>query len=453
MFRDNDQTRPQFVCSTQPLALLLSRDSILCFDGDAYGLFYPWRVTERSNVEPDSELTQFLESKDAFRLPPMAEQRYLVKLFLHNLYPFYPVVNRDIIDNLHEVPLILLNAIFLAAVRLDKRIPSRDIRPRLAEFFQRCKWLEMVEDNKVVLIQLFLLLSIHEEGMEGRTSSKQYISKATNLCGELCITNLGGDTGKGIFMNLGTSKEQNYSKPLLSRIFWTTICLDRMISATSGREMNINRKDLLVDRIVESDFDEGPLQHPDFTIFSLWLSICEFIERIQCALYRPPLNRSIDNSLIDDINAWKPPLVDGESYSKCITFLRISHCYTQLLVLGRAIDSITLMLGDSDSLNSADTLLGEIHKCSEETLRLVEPLYVIHNVLVVHAVLHVIALLQFECKINTDAVKPEFADYCSRISKESLDKLQHLRDYWWYAGTAKILCQDLFEIIQSDEGN
>lgn len=445
MFRDNDQTRPQFVCSTQPLALLLSRDSILCFDGDAYGLFYPWRGSERSCVETDSDLIQFLERKGAFRLPPIAEQRYLVRLFLDNLYPFYPVVNRNIIDNLHEVPLILLNAIFLAAVRLDRRTPQRDIRPRLAELFQRCKWLEMIENNKMVLIQLFLLLSTHEEGMEGLTSSKQYISRATNLCGELCITNLGGDTGEGIFMNVGTPKDQNYSKPLLSRIFWTAMCLDRMISATSGREMNINRKDLLVDRIVESDFDEGPLQRPDYTIFSLWLSICEFIERIQCALYRPPLNRSVDTFLSDEINAWRPPSVCEESYTKCITFLRISHCYARLLVFGRAIDSITLMLGDSESLHAAESLFGHIHQCSEETLQLVDPPYLIHNVLVVHAVLHVIALLQLECKINPDAAKPDFAHYRTGISRQSLDKLAHLRDYWWYAGTAQILCQDLFE--------
>lgn len=450
MFRDNDQTRPQFVCSTQPLALLLSRDSILCFDGDAYGLFYPWRGGLRPNVERDEDLIQFLDTKGAFRLPPIAEQRYLVSLFLDNLYPFYPVVNRNIIDNLHDVPLLLLNALFLTAVRLDKRISLHEVRPRLAEFFQRCKWLELIENNKVVLIQLYLLLSLHEEGMEGMTSSKQYISRATNLCGELCITNLGADSGENILEASSGSSDQNYTKPLLRRIFWTALCLDRIISATSGREMSINRKDLLVDRIMESDFDDGPQQCSDYTVFSLWLSICEFVERILCALYRPPQNRSVDPTITEEVNAWRPPSVVGESYTACIAFLKVGHSYAQLLVLGRAIDSISLMLCDEESLHSAESLLSQIHKCSEETLRLVDPQYINHNVILVHAVVHVIALLQLECKISPDAGKPEFVAYCSSLSRNSLRRLQSLRHYWWYAGTAQILCQDLFDLNKRD---
>lgn len=449
MFRDNDQTRPQFVCSTQPLALLLSRDSILCFDGDAYGLYFPWRGSDQALVERESELTNFLEKKGVFQLPPVAEQRYLVGLFLDNLYPFYPVVNRNILEDIHNVPLILLNAIFLAAVRFDKRMPKSEIRPRLSEFFHRCKWLEMTESNKVVLIQSFLLLSIHEEGMEGPTSSKQYISKASNLCGELAITNLGGIMGNYMFgAPLGKSRGYNYSKQLLSRIFWCTFCLDRMVSATSGREMIFNRKDMLVDPIRESDFDCSRSQKADHAIFSSWLGICELIERIQCALYRPPQNRSIDSTLSSDLIRWSPPHVELESYDKCITFLRISHCYAQLLHLRSAIDSITLMLGEAgEPQHSAQSILGQIHSCSRETLGLVNPPYLIHNVLVVHVILHVVALLQLECKINSDtAPGSEFASYYHDMSTDSLLKLTGLKDYWWYAGTALLLCQEVFEL-------
>lgn len=441
MFRNNDQTMPQFVCSTQPLALLLSRDSILCFDGDAYGLYFPWRGSSQGGALADPELARYLEKQGAYEVPAIAEQKRLISLFFDNIYPFYPIVPRRIAEAPGLVPLLLLNAVFLAAVRFDTQIPSPQIRSRLAELFRRCKLLDLAETNKVVLIQAFLLLSIHEEGMEGVTSSKQYVSRATNLCGELAITNMGGTLGS---LDLDVENGPKYLRPLLSRIFWCAFCVDRMVSATSGREMIFNRKDLLVDEIQESDF-EGPTQKDDFAVFSAWLHICELIERIQCSCYRPPQNRSIDPELSDDLSRWRPPVIELEHYWKCGVFLQIASIYCRMLHLRSAIDSTSLVLGESIE-TAPNSIFGQIHACSTQAIRLVDPLCT-QNVLVVHVVLHVIALLQLECKLNAGALeKSEFLEYYHMVSRESLAKLAHLRDYWWFAGTALLLCENVFEM-------
>ena len=172
--------KPQFVCATQPLALLLSRDSFLCFDGDDFGLYYPWRGIDSdqfSEKNIDEDFKSYLSSKGAFVVPPIQEQRRLIQIFLENVYLLYPVAGRNILNDIRRIPIMLLNAMFLSAIRFDTSEDRSNIRSRSNEFYERCKLLELVETNKITLIQSYLLLSIHEEGMEGATSSKEYITK------------------------------------------------------------------------------------------------------------------------------------------------------------------------------------------------------------------------------------------------------------------------------------
>lgn len=94
-------------------------------------------------------------------------------------------------EDLWKSPLLLLNAMFLVATRCR----PGDVRERCQELFERCKLLELLENNKIVLLQSYLLMSIHEEGINGSSLSKEYIVRACNLCGDVGLTTLSGSNG------------------------------------------------------------------------------------------------------------------------------------------------------------------------------------------------------------------------------------------------------------------
>ncbi|KAK8441778.1 hypothetical protein ACI3LY_001542 [Candidozyma auris] len=441
MFRDRDQRKPQFVCATQPLASLLSKDSVLCFDGDAYGLYYPWRGERRTSSQIGNNLRKYLEAENAFVLPSIVEQRKLIHIFFDHLYPFYPVVDQDFRTNFTQSPLILLNAVFLAATRFDKTIPRKNLRERLAVLYERCKLLEMVETNKVVLIQAYLLLSIHEEGMEGVTSSKEYVAKACNLCGELAITNMGYSDEASQFPL--PKESSTFPRALLRRLLWTTFCCDRLVSATSGREMIFNMKDFYIEPFSERDFEDDPNSSDNVILFSSWLHLNTLTDRIQCALYRPPASRTIDANLQKDIESWIPPEINDPEK---VGFLKVTHAYLCLLYLRRGIDSVALSLHNTSLLATFDKqieiTIQQIHRTSSDVLEYLESPRILHHIVVVHAVLHVVALLQLELSTHygIEVQKQEFKNYYNKTSKRCIGRLEEFKDYWWFAGSALKLC-------------
>ncbi|GMF02477.1 unnamed protein product [Ambrosiozyma monospora] len=131
------ENNSQFVTSTQPLATILSKDSFLCLEGESLGLYSPWQNTsqygQRKGPKPDTidpDLVAYLKAKHAFELPSLKDRVKQVKLFMDNLYPLYPVVDRSILEQVESgtdletvtsgeiggVSLLLLNAMMLAGV-------------------------------------------------------------------------------------------------------------------------------------------------------------------------------------------------------------------------------------------------------------------------------------------------------------------------------------------------
>ena len=453
--------KPQFVCATQPLALLLSRDSFLCFDGDDFGLYYPWRGIDSAQYNEksiDEDFKSYLSNKGAFVVPPIQEQRRLIQIFLENVYPLYPIAGRNILNDIKTIPIMLLNAMFLNAIRFDISEDRSNIRSRSNEFYERCKLLELVETNKITLIQSYLLMSIHEEGMEGATSSKEYITKACNLCGELAITNMGGSNGipknhEHKDTEFSSFKKVNYEKRTLTRLFWVSFCCDRLVSATCGREMYYNPADLMVDGVELEDFDEGENQEYDFAIFSSWCSVCKLIDRIQSSMYRPPPNRTLtDHTLEIDLLNWH---IENESQieERFKNSLKIYHAYAFILYLRCKVDSRSLIIGGTELNNIEEGTTGRhmslIHNYSTLIVDLIESNKFIHHVLIVHSILHVISLIQLESKMHFE---DSYGLYCKSMMGRSVKILENFKDYWWFAGAALRLCKVVIspELLKSD---
>lgn len=458
------KSRPQFICTTQPLASIVSRDSFLCFDGDTIGLYYPWRHSDHGAWEShvDRDLMDYLDKKGAFCVPPLEEQRHLIQLFLRNVYPFYPVTDKRDLEDTRNVPLLLLNSIFLSAFRFDDLLIEKGIRLRAKEFYRRCTLLELKEANKITLIQSYLLMSIQEEGLEGANNARSYVTKACNLCGELALTNINNFENDAMHNNQdafhkGFSKI-SYGRNLLSRIFWVSFCCDRLSSATSAREMYYSQLDLMVDDITISCFDKEENQDEDFNVFFSWYSICCLVERIQCALYKPPSLRTPDFTLEEDLLNWTVcnSTTMDEKFS---TYLKIYHAYACMLYFRHKVAPTNLIIdlesnegreGELEPLNIKS--IEFFHGYSKNIIDLTGSLRSAFHIMVVHAVLHVISLIQFEFEVDIKDAKwheTERGIFFNSIMVDSMAVLRKLKDYWWFAGAALKLCESQFFEVNS----
>ncbi|EGW31359.1 uncharacterized protein SPAPADRAFT_140944 [Spathaspora passalidarum NRRL Y-27907] len=425
----------QFVCSTHPIASLLSTDMFLCFDGDNFGLYNPWRSVQNIDAhrEMDPELREYLYKKGAFEMPPIAEQRELFQLFLDKLYHMFPVINRSDIENIKSLSPLLLNAIFLAATRCDGRLDRQTIRSRSQQLYERCQLLELAESNKIVLIQSYLLMSIQEEGVNGESLAKEYVTKACMLCGDLALTNLGGSDGMLMDESKSrTYKNTVYKKGILSRIFWTSFCCDRLAAATSGREMYYNYTDIIIDELSIDDYEAGPSQVNDFMFLKSWYEICKFLFRILDSFYKPPERRGKDHSLPRDLFNWEMKV---ELYSSSLSGqISLMHAYACLLYLRCKMDPISLIT----SKNSPSDLISDdyiilLHKYSSVILS-IDTFFLQTHILGVHAILHVMALAQLELQALPSS--DETGEYLITVKQEVLGSLEHLKNYWWLASSS-----------------
>ncbi|GMF04115.1 unnamed protein product [Ambrosiozyma monospora] len=208
-------------------------------------------------------------------------------------------------------------------------------RVKAEEFYRRCKLLKLIETNKITLIQVYLLMSVHEEGPEGPANARMNVSKAGILCTELALHNFAANnsTTDGFFnvgesvvgtpntiadrrhLKTGMPKETpfrlSYNKGLLSRIFWTSFVLDRMIGA-AGTAVFYNERDFMIDEPQLEDFGEGPVHLQDFQIFKRWFSLARLAERIVGTSYRPPKCRVNDPQLEHDLVKWETECLNDD---------------------------------------------------------------------------------------------------------------------------------------------
>lgn len=387
---NTSSSNPQFVCSTHPIASFLSTDKFLCFDGDSFGLFNPWRnspTIESSLEETNSELKEYLKSQGAFVLPPISEQRELMKLFMVNIYPFYPVIEKD---DFWNSPLLLLNAMFLAATRCQ----PGDVRERCQELFERCKLLELLENNKIVLLQSYLLLSIHEEGINGNSLSKEYIVRACNLCGDVGLTTLSGSNGTVQDTQHRVYKKLYYGKSLLNRLFWTSFCCDRLSAATHGREMYFNMNDVLIDDVSN-----------EFIHLKSFVTLSKLIEKVLCTRYRPPHGRRVDNDLQDELLNWESSA--GVKHQ----WFNLLHSYVCMLYLRCKVDPVA----------SDQEVYDLLHEYANQVL-LVDEMWFQVFVVGVHTLLHIISLQALFTRDSTNF----------EIMKETVEALlKKLQGKWW----------------------
>lgn len=328
-----------------------------------------------------------------------------MEIFINKIYPFFPVIEiSDNKDSLNKFPPLLLNAIFLVASRCLPQNDNKDnnnnnnqpIRERCQELFERCKLLELCENNKIALIQSFLLMSIHEEGINGSSLSKEYITRACNLCGDLGITTLSGSNGTAVQdTQHRVYKKLYYDKSILIRLFWISYACDILSASTHAREVYYNMNDVFIDDV--------PKEFPELIKF---VELLTLLYRTLGSHYRPHKGRIIDEKLFTDIQNWNS-LVDHP-------WLKLLYSDICMINLRCEVDPITL---DPQLINSLQIQFDNVAN--------IDPFWFKFHIVGVHSLLHVTSLL------NLLGNNDENLDTNNKIKT----RLEDLKEIWWLAAS------------------
>ncbi|KAH3661672.1 hypothetical protein OGAPHI_006522 [Ogataea philodendri] len=468
----NSKNKYQFITTSHPLAPLFSNDSFLALsDGELFNLFFPWRdlfLPQREQyarpLNVDQELLEYVEMKGAFKKAPYQTQRKLVQLYLDNLYPLYPVVDRDIINHLDETPPLLLNAMMMCGVRYDTDLDPDEIRSTAEQLRRKCELLKLCELNKITLIQGFLLMSNQEEAPTGPQVAREYVSRACILIIDLGLHNNAAKNQLSKFASNSPDHSTgsiyfrlSYKVSLLTRLFWTSFCLDRVLCSTSSATMIYSKLDLAVDIFRLDDFD-GNLA--DYEIFMRWYKICDLLERVLVSRYRPPGNRSLDHNLERDIvtlchqdTESEVGDVIGKAY---VCFLKTFSAYCAIMFLRSKVDFICLLedeiKGQEPVVSDSPLTDNKMYHLSCVSRTIVEQSKgpQVQHIISIHAVLHVIVLLHLEIEARQQVQVPNGSQdplallgYKKEMFNDCLRFLERNSKKWFFSAACYHLCEEL----------
>lgn len=270
----------RFIGDLDPASVLLTLRNV---EKDDIGVW----VKGASIHQPlNQQLLTYLNSLHAFDLPPKQDRDGLIHTYFKYLHPLIPLLGKTAFLQMHardECPTLLLHAVLLAACRhpsARKYIQSRSPRhfATLTATKIRALMFADIERDKLTVVRVLALMSLHSEGSDGLEKSCSDLEQAFHYAH---------------FLGLHHERQSHPDQAPMRRLWWCLWCLDRMSACVSARPVISRLDDVGVTGMRPSE--EG------------WLTklydVCQLLDRV-IAMYRP-------------IGSTIPPEVDFEvSYGK-----------------------------------------------------------------------------------------------------------------------------------------
>ncbi|KAI9931133.1 hypothetical protein MW887_010790 [Aspergillus wentii] len=217
---------------------------------------------------------EYLQVKGVFDFPLQPHLDALIAVFLEQVYPMYPIVNRLEIVQQHaqgEIPLILLHSIcFIAAtfcplpLLYQAGFPSR--REARFSYYRKVKVLfdSGYEINKIVILQTAILMSFWGGGPNNYWNFYSWISTAVTVAEAV-----------GIHRSTATTNMKPQDKSLLRRLWWILVVRDSACSSLVGRPFRIDMNQSDTEMLTAHDFahdsaDPGSVGTPAHQAFALY---------------------------------------------------------------------------------------------------------------------------------------------------------------------------------------
>lgn len=236
---------------------------------------------------------EYLKSIEAFSMPLRPNRDGLINIYLSSIHEVLPLLDKDQFLKLHDIgqaPTLLLHAVLLVASRHPQAIaylgtqPVRDFCQKTAEKIRALLYAE-VEQDRLTLVRVYALLSLHSEGPDGLENSCCDLQKAIHYS-----------------ISLGIHHERPFiDREELRRLWWTVWCMDRINACVNARPLICNLEDVSALEVSKDEhYNLGTL-----------IESCKKLENV-IYLYRPN-HRSKRELLLLDQDVVQMPVEDGTS--------------------------------------------------------------------------------------------------------------------------------------------
>lgn len=263
--------------------------------------------TANHDVKVQRALHQYLDAVGVTILPPRQCQDGLLDLYLNYVHPLLPLVDQNVFAERyaqgHESRL-LMQAICIVASKHADAGPflclgndPRKMGPR--EFSHRLynaviAGIEAkLEKNRVVLIQVLALISLHCEGPDGAEQASMHLAQAIHHAHTF-----------GLQFGHQWKNQKSDDEEDLEDLFWCLWSLDKINACMNGRPLLMHERD---NSLTKLPTDPEKRQSP----FGVWLQISEMLDKV-IDYYRPGSKAEETGWEGDDFLGFEEMVGDGE---------------------------------------------------------------------------------------------------------------------------------------------
>lgn len=263
--------------------------------------------TATQDVKVQRALRQYLEAVGVSILPPRQCQDGLLDIYFNLIHPLLPLIDHDVFSERYRhgtaSPLLMQAICIVASKHADAASylclgdDPRKMGPR--EFSHRLYNAVIAgieaktERNRVVLIQVLALISLHCEGPDGAEQASMHLAQAIHHA-----HTFGLQFGHQ-WKNQKSDDEEN-----LEDLFWCLWSLDKINACMNGRPLLMHERD---NSLTKLPMDPEKRSSP----FGVWLQISEMLDKV-IDYYRPGSKSEETGWEGDDFLGFEEMVGDGE---------------------------------------------------------------------------------------------------------------------------------------------
>ncbi|KAF2133380.1 hypothetical protein P153DRAFT_308147 [Dothidotthia symphoricarpi CBS 119687] len=368
-------------------------------------------------------LQQYLDAVGVAILPPRKSQDVLLEIYFGYVHPLLPIVDKDLFYEQYALgrePRMVLQTMCIvaskhahAAKALCLGDDPQPLNPR--DFSQRLYNAVIVgieaklEKNRVVLIQVLALLSLHCEGPDGAEQASMHLAQAIHHAHTF-----------GLQFGHQWKNQSSESQGNLEDVFWCLWSLDKMNACMYGRPLLMHDRDNSL-RQLPSDPEKrsSPL--------GIWLQISEMLDKV-IDYYRP--GRSADETGWegDDFLGFEEMVGDGEDKLEgpIMSLLSLFH-HTMCMASHKSLSINAPVKSTPSYVRQSLSATRVIHLLNAELPELLPPLPLVPYALGVALSVVYRHFRSRRLKVHVNRATEELKQ-CVRL-------LDRLRNAWWSAGT------------------
>ncbi|KAL7275503.1 hypothetical protein RUND412_001561 [Rhizina undulata] len=329
---------------------------------------------------PMQIFNKYLEALHAYSLPPRSNCSALISLYIQAIHPFLPLVDSKLLLEQHNtdtIPILLLQSILLVICRhpsaqqhlmlpspgssQGKTIPPRVFADRVYASIKALLFAG-TEKDRMTLIRVYALLSLHAEGSEGNERASRDLSIAIHHAHSV---------GIHIRRSSTTTSKEDEKEGSPTDVWWCLWSLDQIQAAMNGRPVLTRTEDVdiqLPNGVGGVDLEEWRKfrsigQTEIRWVFGSWLRLAVLLQNV-IALYRPGRENCCWElqwptfEMIVNIEKTKLELDENDATSILGT-LRIFHLAVAILSHRSRLPPQTLVMEESQArrINAAFQLL------------------------------------------------------------------------------------------------